>query len=65
MTEGTNSSAAYDILLKILLIGDPDTKKSELLHRYVEKPIPSMSTIGEEERKRERVGEERRYISDV
>ena len=56
MTEGTNSSAAYDILLKILLIGDVDSRKSELLHRYMgdEQEEPSsIPTLGEEERERE------------
>ena len=52
MAEGTNSSGAYDILLKILLIGDTDSRKSELLHRYLgtDKLEDQSPTLGERER---------------
>lgn len=36
MSEGTNASAAYDVLLKILMIGDSESRKTELLHQYLD-----------------------------
>lgn len=49
MAEGTNSDAAYDVLLKILLIGDSESRKSELLYKYlgVAGEDRSSTTLGE------------------
>ena len=49
MAEGTNSDAAYDVLLKILLIGDTESRKSELLYKYlgVVGEDRSSTTLGE------------------